>query len=64
MKFNILILLGLIVFISTKKTKFTTEIKITSNEEEEEQQENSQNKNNTSSEEESDKEKKNESDNE
>ena len=64
MKFNRLILLGLIVFISTKKTKFTTEIKITSNEEEEEQQENSQNKNNTSSEEESDKEKNNESDNE
>ena len=65
MKFNILILLGLIVFITTKKTKFTTEIKITSNEGEEEQPEKNKNKNNTSSdEEESDKEKNNESDNE
>ena len=34
MKYNLLILLGLILLVSSKKTKFTTEIKITSNEEE------------------------------
>ena len=66
MKYNLLILLGLILLVSSKKTKFTTEIKITSNEDDEEPQKQKLiEKNNTSSEdEESDKEKNNESDKE
>ena len=67
MRINIcLILLGLIVFNSSKKTKFTTEIKISSKEKEEESEiENEKIKNNTSSEseEESDKEKEKEKEN-
>ena len=66
MKYNLLILLGLILLVSSKKTKFTTEIKITSNEDDEEPKKQKLiEKNNTSSEdEESDKEKNNESDKE
>ena len=65
MKFNVLFLLGLIVFAIAKKTKFTTEIKITSNEDDEPNQEKLPVKNNTSStDEESDKVKENESDKE